>query len=129
MVAATAQLTAAAVICAFLISVSRSAGLFLDEITFLGYSWAYDPVFPKSFFLFVPMLPFFFICQVLFPKHAVLPIMVFSIISVTVFASSAEYLLTMSPLGIALLQLVGWLPFVALIRHYCYFWDLNLNGR
>jgi hypothetical protein len=129
MLAAAAQLVVTAAVCGLLIVTSRVAGMYLDEVTALGNAWIYEPIVPKSLFLFLPMLPLFFVCQILFPRHTVFPVMIISIISVVIFAGNAEALLRTPPVGLAILQVVSWLPFVLLVRHHCYFWDLNLNGR
>jgi hypothetical protein len=129
MIAALAQTFVVVILAAVVSVVSITAGSFLHEVTILNTTWTYHPIIPKTFFFFLPMLPFLFMCQVLFPKNSVIPITVIGIIGVVVFASNVRPLLAMGPLGIALLQVVCWLPFVAFIRHYCYFWDLKLDGQ
>jgi hypothetical protein len=129
MLAGIARMVASLIVCLFVIMVSRAVGLVSDEFTFLGRDWTYAPVIPKAVLLFTPMLPFFYICQILFPRHAVFPVLVITILSVTIFATNAQALLGLPLTGLALLQVVSWLPFVALVRHHCYFWDLKLNGQ
>jgi len=127
--AGVVQLIASTVVCAFLISVSHAVVPLFDEVTFLGHILTYDPVIPRSLFLLMPMLPIFFICQILFPRNTVIPITVISVVAVTIFSTQAAYLLSLSSTQIVLLQLVGWLPFVVIVRHYCLFWDLSLDER
>jgi hypothetical protein len=128
MLAGLVQLTVVVVISGVLVLISHAAGAFLDEVTVGGGTGTYDPIIPKSFFFFAPMLPFIFLSQILFPKQTVLPIILISIVAVIVFASAAQQLLDMFPLGVVLLQVVCWLPFVTFVRHYCYHWDLKLDG-
>jgi hypothetical protein len=129
MLSAAARVAVTTIVSVFVVAASRAAGLFLAEITFLGNTLTYVPVNPRAFFLFLPMLPFFFVCQILFPRHTVVTLMAVSIVSIIIFVTHAGQLLGMSPTGFALIQVVGWLPFVLLVRHYCYFWDLKLNGQ
>ena len=129
MLAGFAQLAATAVVCGFLILVSRAAGMYLGEVDFLGRTMTFDPVIPRAFFLFAPMLPVFFVCQLLFRRYVMFPVMIVSMVSVIVFAAHAEALLALSAVELAALQVASWLPFVYLVRHYCYSLDIRLNGR
>jgi hypothetical protein len=108
---------------------SIAAGRFLDDLTIYGITYTYVPIHPKAFFVFAPMVPFYFLSQVLFPRHHVIAMIVIAIIGMTAFFTNGHKILEMSTLGILMLQVVSWLPFVAFIRHYCYAWDLKLNGQ
>jgi len=127
--AALAQTLVVVVVAAVVTAVTIAAGRFLHEVTFLGGTWTYHAIAPKAFFFFSPMLPFFFICQALFPKNSVIPITFVAIVGVIIFAANVQRLLAMGPMSIALVQAVCWLPFVAFIRHYCYSWDHKLDGQ
>jgi hypothetical protein len=126
---ALAQWLMAAIVAAALTVVSIVAGRFLGEVTFGGGTYTFIPIAPKAFFIFAPMLPFFFLGQVVFPKHHVIAMVVIVIIGTIVFFSNAHALLALPALGIVLLQVVCWLPFLAFIRHYCFYWDLKLDGQ
>jgi hypothetical protein len=125
LVQAVATLAAAAV--AALVSVA--AGRFLHEIAFLGQTWTYHPIVLRTILFFLPMLPLFFVCQLLFRNHPIIPITVVSIIAVIIVLANFQGLLGMPLRGLLLLQLVSWLPFIALTRQYCFFWDLRLDGK
>ena len=117
------------VFAAALTAVSIAAGRFVDELTVAGGTYTYTPVHPKAFFIFAPAVPFYFLSQVLFPKRHVIAIMVISIAGVIGFFAIGHKMLDLSVLWLLLLQLVSWLPFIGWIRHYCYSWDLTLNGQ
>jgi hypothetical protein len=127
--AALAQTVVVMILAAVITAVSIAVGAFLDQVTVFGHTWNYDPIVPQAFFFFAPLLPFLFICQVLFPKNNVIPITVVSIAGILIFIANAQRMLAAGPLELALLQLVCWLPFVMFIRHYCYSWDLKLDGQ
>jgi hypothetical protein len=126
---ALAQWVIAAIVAAALTVVSITAGRFLGEVTVGGGTFTFIPIAPKAFFVFAPMLPFFFLGQVVFPKHHVIAMLVITIVGTIVFFSNAHNLLALPALGTFLLQVVCWLPFVAFIRHYCFYWDLKLDGQ
>ena len=75
------------------------------------------------------MLPFFYLCRVLFQRRNVPSTLVITLVGILTFFSSADNLLATPVWGLLLLQVVSWLPFVTLTRHYCYSWDLNLNRK
>jgi len=129
MFAALVQTAIVLTVAAFAILVSVTAGRFLHETTFLGQTLTYDPIIPRSILFLLPLLPFYFVCQLLFTKHPIIPITVVSILGVVIVVANFQGLLDMPLGGILLLQLVSWLPFVALVRQYCFFWDLKLDGR
>ena len=129
MFSAVAQWLALAVFAAAFTAVSIAAGRFLDEVTIYGNTYVYTPIHPKAFFVFVPMVPFYFLSQVLFPRQHVIAMTVIAIAGMIAFFAGGHKILEMSALGIFLLQVVSWLPFVAFVRHYCYSWDLKLNGQ
>jgi len=116
-------------ICTALMAVSIFAQRFLTEMTLYGTTYSYTPIHPKAFFVFSPMIPFYFISQVLFPKHHVIALLVITIAGTLVFFTNGQKFIEMSAWGLFVLQMVSWLPFVALIRHYCFTWDIKLNGQ
>jgi hypothetical protein len=117
-----------AVVSAVITLVSIAAGRFLGEFTVHDRVYTYTPIHPKAFFIFAPTMPFYFLSQVLFPKRHIVALMVIALAGIISFFAIGHKILEMSALGILLLQVVSWLPFVAWIRHYCYCWDLKLNG-
>jgi hypothetical protein len=129
MFSALSQWLVVAIVAAALTAISIASGRYLDEVTIYGIVYTYTPIHPMAFFFFAPMLPFVFLSQVVFPRQHVIAIVVISVIVSIFFVSSAHRVLEAPVLGLLVLQVVSWLPFVAFIRHYCYSWDLKLNGQ
>ena len=128
MFAALVQTLVVCFLSAAIAAVSIAAGRFLHEVTLLNSTLTYDPIIPKTFFFFTPMIPFFYICQVWFPRNIALSITVVGVVAVVLVAANVQRLLAMGPLELALLQVVCWLPFVAVIRQHCFRRDLELDG-
>jgi hypothetical protein len=129
MFSALSQWLAAAVIAAAITILSVTAGRFLDEVTVYGGTYAYTPIQPMAFFIFAPMLPFYFLSQVLFPRYHTIALMVIATVGTIAFFAIGHMILGMPALGIFLLQAASWLPFVLFIHRYCYSWDLKLSGQ
>ena len=126
---AVSQWLLVAAAAALLTAASHFVGRYIDEITIYGHTYGYSPIHPKAFFAFAPMLPFFYLSQLLFPKQHVLVIMVIAAISTVSFMSAGYKLLDAPVTGLVLLQAACWLPFVAAISHYYFRRDLKLDGR
>jgi hypothetical protein len=122
---AAAALILGFAICGFSVAVDYVA----HEVTLRGETYTYFPVLPKAFFLFFPSLPILLAAHFIFPRYYIVPAIVVSAFSLIIFRASIVEFSTMSPVGVAILNLVSWLPFIAITRHYCYFWDLASRGR
>lgn len=129
MFSGVAQWLVVAVFAALLTAMSIAAGAFLDEFTVRGATYTYTPVHPKAFLVFAPLMPFYFLSQVAFPRRHVIALMVIASVGIIVFFGGGHELLHASWPGLLLLQAASWLPFVAFICHYCYSRDLSLNGH
>jgi hypothetical protein len=108
---------------------SVAAGRYLDEVTIHGYTFTYDPIVWSAILLFLPVLPFYYVCQLLFPKQSIIPVSILSAIAVVAAFANFERFLTVSPLAILIVQLACWLPFVYVVHQHCYSWDLKLEGQ
>jgi hypothetical protein len=126
--AALIQFAVVATVSGLLCLFSAAVGEFVHELTIQDRTWVYRPMNPEMFLLFAPMLPFFYLSQVLFRHRSVPAIMVISVVSILTFAFAADRFLAAPAAAVLLLQVASWLPFVLLVRHVCLTWDLRLDG-
>lgn len=121
---------AAALILGYAISgFSLAVDHLAHEVTLRGETYTYIPITPKAFFLFFPALPVLLAAHFIFPRYYFVPAIIVSVFTFIIFMNTVEGFLTMAPAGIAIVNLVFWLPYVAIARHYCYFWDLASKSR
>lgn len=127
-ISAVIQWFVVAVFAAALAGMSIAVGRFLGGFTVYGRDYFFTPIQPKAFFAFAPMMPFYFLSQVLFPRRHFIALIVIAATGPIVFFPVSQRILETSVLWLLLLQVMSWLPFVGWVRHYCYSRDLTLNG-
>ena len=118
-----------AAVAAVLAAVSIAAGHFIDEVTLYGITHAYDPMSPKAFLVFAPMLPFLFLSQMIFPKQHIIFVIFVATIATISFMTVGYKLLDDPWSSLLLMQAVCWLPFVVVARYHCYSLDLKLTEK
>jgi ABC-type Na+ efflux pump permease subunit len=126
---ALSQWLVVAAVAALLAAVSIAAGHFIDEVTLYGITHSYDPMSPKAFLVFAPMLPFLFLSQMIFPKQHIIFVIFVATIATVSFMTVGYKLLDDPWSWLLLMQAVCWLPFVVVARYHCYSLDLKLTEK
>ena len=129
MFSAFSQWLVVAAVAAVITAVSIAAGRYLGEVTLYGLTYTYAPISPKTFLVFAPILPFFFLSQIIFPKYHLIVVMVIASSGTIVFMLSGYRLLEASWWSLLLMQAVCWLPFLVVARYQSYSLDLKLTGK
>ncbi len=126
---ALSQWLVVAATAAVLTAVSIIAGHFINDVTLYGITHSYDPISPRAFLVFAPMLPFLFLSQMIFPKQHVIFVIFIATIATVGFMTVGYKLLDASWSSLLLMQAVCWLPFVVVARYQSYSLDLKLTVK
>jgi|GEM_PF-2718469 len=117
-----------AVVSLLVIILSHAIDMWNHEILLFGSTYTYMPIVPKVFFFFFLSLPFFLICQLLFRRYIIVPMIILFIAICITFDACILGFLAMSPLGIAVITVACWIPFLLVTYNICFHRDLVLNG-
>jgi hypothetical protein len=126
---ALSQWLVVATVAAVLTAVSIATGHFINEVTLYGITHTYDPISPRAFLVFAPMLPFLFLSQMIFPKQHIIVVVFIASIATVGFMLAGYRLLDAPWSSLLLMQAVCWLPFVVVARYRCYSQDLKLTVK